>query len=127
MVEADKAVFSKALYELAAALRVEVTKPLLAGYWRGLEELPIDSVLTAIDKAFRVSEFMPSVAELRGLAPKGETRFFRGAGMIGPAPEPEQVSPWTEEQLAELTAWRKEMEAAMKAKALEPLPKRRRT
>lgn len=64
--------FATAIRALAAAFRVEVTEPLLMGYWLALDDLDLSAVQNAVRRALRECRFMSSANELRQLA--GEMR-----------------------------------------------------
>jgi hypothetical protein len=56
---------------LASSLNKDTTDPLLKIYWVGLGDLPIAEVETAIVKAARECQFMPTVKQLRDFAGRG--------------------------------------------------------
>jgi hypothetical protein len=69
----DKKAFAEAFQMLAAVYRQEVTKPLMAGYWAALQDLPIETVQGVIVDALRNGgEFMPPPGVLR---PKSKPEF----------------------------------------------------
>ncbi len=85
MEESDRPRFALAIEAMAATFRAEATPALLLGYWMGLGDLPLDDVHTAIGKAIRECEFMPTVARLRILAKKPRADgaiFMPGAGWL---------------------------------------------
>ena len=66
----DKARFGDLVGSLAVAMRMEASTPFLRAYWLALEDLTIDELETAVKRARRECEFMPTVAQLRKLAGK---------------------------------------------------------
>lgn len=68
MVKQDKAAFAEAVAALAVTFGKECDKPMLRGYWMGLEDVPIDNVRLACRRALRECEYMPTVAQLRKMA-----------------------------------------------------------
>ena len=68
MNEPDKKQFGIIITALARTFNRKADKPLLLGYWMGLEDLDLITVQTGASRAMRESKFMPTVAELRQLA-----------------------------------------------------------
>ena len=68
MEASDAKQFTELMTALAATFGRNAGEALLLGYRMGLEDLPIKSIKTAIGKAMREKEYMPTVAELRCLA-----------------------------------------------------------
>lgn len=68
MKQSDLNEFATAITALAATHRVEADPAMIEGYWMGMEDLPIDVVLSACKEALRTLSFFPKPVELRKLA-----------------------------------------------------------
>ena len=68
MIADDRAEFGGIVAMLCRSFGKTCDKPMVQGYWLGLEDLPLQSVKAAVARAIRESKFMPRPAELRGLA-----------------------------------------------------------
>lgn len=79
MHETDRPRLAMCLNAAAALWRVEVTQPLVHGYWIGLRSLPIAQVERAFAAAMQRCRFLPTPAELRELVagPKAEDRAVK--------------------------------------------------
>lgn len=68
----DSERFGALIAGMAAMFSREATEAMLAGYWLGLGDLPIEAVERAVAAGIRSCKFMPVAAELRELA--GDSR-----------------------------------------------------
>lgn len=68
MTPADRAAFANILAKLAHVYGREVDAPLLDAYWRALQDLTPEQLVTAADRALRESVGFPSPAVIRRLA-----------------------------------------------------------
>lgn len=68
MTPDEKPAFVQIVAAVAATFRQEASEALLLGYWLGLEDLPLAKLKRGAVRAMRECRFLPSVAELRGLA-----------------------------------------------------------
>lgn len=64
----DKAAFAVCIGAMMETFGVEATKPILHGYWLGLEDLTLDQVKLAVSNAIRSRKTVPKPVELRELA-----------------------------------------------------------
>lgn len=71
MDDSHKIPFSEAVGALLATFGIEATKPVLRGYWLGLQDLTIEAVQFAVARAIRSADRLPRPAELRKLAGEG--------------------------------------------------------
>jgi len=76
MVDADLERFATAITALAGAFRVEVSEPLIDGFWLGLQDLEWDNFSSAVSRSIATSEHFPRPAEIRSLA-GGQTPEMR--------------------------------------------------
>lgn len=68
MKQSDLQEFATAITALAATHRVEADSAMIEGYWMGMEDLPVDAVLSACREAIRTLGYFPKPVELRKLA-----------------------------------------------------------
>jgi hypothetical protein len=69
----DKPEFARLLAAVAVTFGTKTTRDMVAGYWMGLEDLPIEAVAAAFKQAIRSCKFFPRVAEIRELATADST------------------------------------------------------
>ena len=91
MEQANRTAFDEILTGLAAVYDKPLTDPLINAYWRALDDLSIEELAQAADRAIRSCRFFPKPAELRELiqgtpddqAQNAWLRFWRAAERIG--------------------------------------------
>lgn len=59
--------FLTTIEAMSAAYNVEPTEALYAGYWLGLQDIPLDDLRRAVVDLLKCSKWMPKVAEIREL------------------------------------------------------------
>lgn len=64
----DKPEFARLIAAVAVTFGAKTSIDMVAGYWMGLDDLPIEIVEAAFKQAIRACKFFPRVAEIRELA-----------------------------------------------------------
>jgi hypothetical protein len=68
MVDSDKPAFAAAIGAMLETFGQQATKPILHGYWLGMQDLPLEAVQRAVAVAITQSERTPRPVDLRRLA-----------------------------------------------------------
>lgn len=76
MVDADLERFATAITALAGAFRVEVSEPLIEGFWLGLQDLEWEKFRTAVNRCIANAQHFPRPVEIRAAA-GGQTAEMR--------------------------------------------------
>lgn len=84
MNETEKGSFATAIGALLETFGQEATKPILHGYWLGLQDLTLEQVQVAVAVGIRSSERLPRPVELRRLVGEqtGEQRAIAAWGDV---------------------------------------------